>query len=49
VGAQQYPIAPTWDGTNLTPGPWSVTAGSDQDHTGRTDAATCLTCHTKNW
>jgi hypothetical protein len=51
VGAQQYPVAPSWDGTTITPGPWTITAGSDQDHTGRTDAAVCTQdgCHAAPW
>ncbi len=51
VGVQQYPVAPSWDGTPLTPGPWTVTAGSDQDHTGGTDVATCTQdgCHAAPW
>jgi hypothetical protein len=49
VGAQQYPLPPTWAGTNKTPGPYTITPGSDQDHTGRTDSADCFKtgCHTK--
>ncbi len=50
VGVQQYPLAGTWPGTPKSPGPWTVTAGSPADHTGRTDVATCTTqagCHTK--
>ncbi len=51
VGAQQFPLPPEWAGTTLTPGPWSVAAGSDADHTDRTDPATCIQagCHAKNW
>jgi hypothetical protein len=50
VGIQQYPVAPTWPGTPVSPGPWIVTAGSPADHTNRTDVAICLTqagCHTR--
>jgi hypothetical protein len=50
VGVQQYPTAPTWPGTPVSPGPWTVTAGSPADHTGRTDISVCTTqagCHTK--
>jgi hypothetical protein len=49
VGVQQYPMAPTWPGTPVSPGPWTVEKGSPADHTGRTDVATCTTqagCHT---
>ena len=38
-------------GTDLTPGPWTIEAGSDQDHTDRTDTATCIQdgCHAPSW
>ena len=51
VGVQQYPLPPTWPGTPLTPGPWTITPGSDQDHTNRTDTAECIKagCHAKSW
>ena len=46
-----YPVAPSWAGSDKTPGTWTITAGSDADHTGRTDAAGCIVagCHAKNW
>jgi hypothetical protein len=51
VGAQQYPLHPTWAGSELTPGPWSVIPGSDADHSGRTDTAACFQtgCHSVSW
>jgi hypothetical protein len=52
MGVQQYPLPPVWDGTPITPGPYTITPGSDQDHTGRTDTATCVTqtgCHKAPW
>ncbi len=47
VGIQQYPLPPVWPGTNVTPGPWTIIPGSDQDHTGRTDVTQCIStgCH----
>jgi hypothetical protein len=47
AGALEYPVAPNWNGSAGTPGPWVVEKGSPADHTGRTDPATCLQagCH----
>ena len=46
-----YPTAPSWKGSASTPGTWTVTAGSDADHTNRTDGAACVAsgCHAKSW
>jgi hypothetical protein len=51
VGAQQYPMAGTWNGTSKTPGTFTIAAGSDADHTGRTNASDCVKsgCHAKSW
>ena len=51
MGAQQYPLPPTWAGTPKTPGSFTVTPGSDQDHTGRTTTADCVKsgCHKAPW
>jgi hypothetical protein len=43
----QFPMAPSWNGSDFSgqyAGFYYVTAGSIQDHTGRT-ADICLTCH----
>ncbi len=50
-GPNQYPIPPTWAGSAKSPGPWTVTAGSPADHTGRVDTAACVAagCHAKPW
>jgi ABC-type transport system substrate-binding protein len=47
VGAEQFPLPPTWAGTDLTPGPWTIIPGSTQDHTGLTDVSKCISegCH----
>lgn len=49
--AMGFPVAPSWAGSDKTPGPWVITAGSDADHTGRNDNAGCVVagCHAKNW
>jgi len=51
VGVQQYPLPPVWPGTPITPGPWTIVPGSDQDHTNRTIPADCIKagCHAKSW
>ena len=50
-GPTQYPIAPSWAGSVKSPGPWTVTAGTDADHTDRMDNAACVAagCHAKTW
>jgi uncharacterized membrane protein len=43
------PTPPTWPGSAVAPGPWTVTPGSPADHTGLTDTSQCTTkagCHT---
>lgn len=51
VGVQQYPLPPTWPGTPKTPGTFTITPGSDADHTGRTTTADCVKagCHKAPW
>jgi len=51
MGVNQFPLPPTWPGTPKTPGTFTITPGSDQDHTGRTDTADCVKagCHAKSW
>lgn len=48
TGNSLYPMAPEWAGSTKTPGPWTITAKSDADHTGRSDNAGCMAsgCHT---
>ena len=51
TGTLQYPLPPTWPGTPKSPGPWTVSAGSDVDHTGRASNADCVKagCHQSRW
>jgi hypothetical protein len=52
MGVQAYPLPPTWPGTPKTPGgPYTITPGSDADHTGRTTTADCVKagCHAAPW
>ena len=44
-GGSQFPLPPVWVGSRNAPGPWQVVAGSQADHTGRTNAQ-CPYCHT---
>ncbi|MCL2150053.1 MAG: hypothetical protein FWH51_03875 [Dehalococcoidia bacterium] len=44
-----YPTAPSWAGSSLTPGPWVVVANSNADHTGRTDNAGCMVAGCHSW
>jgi len=50
-GPTQYPLAPSWAGSAKSPGPWTIVAGSDADHTGRFNSSSCFVagCHTVSW